>query len=197
MPYHRSHTGRIVAGILAAILVVGLVALVVERVGHRSADDHGFTAKDPGQSPSPKPRKVRIKHPRQAQASSSASPASAAAADAPTWMLGIPEAGKLHVDVESVPGAPHQAVISVVSSSGSPIALKYAFRTGDHYTSGRTAVRGSSWRQSATVRGNEPLAGVVAQVGPTGSVTCTVTLDGRVVDTKTRSGSWAVVYCGA
>ena len=82
-------------------------------------------------------------------------------------------------------------------SSGSPIALKYAFRTGDHYTSGRTAVRGSSWRQSATVRGNEPLAGVVAQVGPTGSVTCTVTLDGRVVDTKTRSGSWAVVYCGA
>lgn len=109
-------------------------------------------------------------------------------------MVGIPlGGGGLHPGVVLVPGTLHHAVLTVTSSTGSPIGVKYAFRTASGFRTGRTATA-RAWTAEATVRGTEPLSGLVAQVG-SGSITCTASIDGKVVDRKSNAGRYATVSC--
>ncbi|KAA1428236.1 hypothetical protein [Nocardioides antri] len=109
--------------------------------------------------------------------------------DPPSWLAGAPDQGAF------VPGGAHRAVLTVTSAQGTPVGVKYAFRTGATYRDGTVTANGS-WRAAETVRGHEPLAGVIGQVA-SGSVTCTATLDGRVISTRTSSGRFATVLCAA
>lgn len=104
----------------------------------------------------------------------------------PGWFAGLPLSG-------DVSAGPHEAVISVTTAAGTAVGVKYAFRTGSGVDSGLTTAV-SSWTASETVRGGEPLAGVIAQVAD-GTVSCTVRIDGQVTSHRTGSGHYATVTC--
>ena len=87
-------------------------------------------------------------------------------------------------------------MLTVTFDPGTLAGIRYAFRTGATYRDGETSTSSGSWSGQETVRGHEPLAGLVAQV-VSGTVSCTARLDGRVVSTKTSSGRFATVLCAA
>ncbi|UDY24642.1 hypothetical protein [Nocardioides sp. Kera G14] len=88
-----------------------------------------------------------------------------------------------------------RAVIRLTASDNGPMSVRYAFNTGDGYDSGSLQSTGS-WSKAEQVQGVEPLVGVIGQV-IRGTLTCTVTLDGKVISHQSRSGAWAVVQCFA
>lgn len=182
MPY-RSHSrfGSIGYVALAVAAVVALVAIVY-LIGTRDGDEPGYeppaVAKDRASDADPGREEDGRRRDK-----SSASPEDDAG---PDWF------GELGTDADAAPG-PHQAVITVTSSPGTAVGLKYAFRTPGGIRSGLTQAT-SSWSDSATVSGGEPLAGVIAQVA-SGTVSCSVRIDGRVTSHRTSSGSFATVTC--
>lgn len=178
MPYRTHSDSRVVwYGVLVAAAVAALVALIyflgTHRVGEEPAYEPPKTVQDRSTG------HPRHRHHRE-------QPAQPSTTGGPGWFADLPFG-------PGVAPGPHEAVISVSSGTGDAIGIEYAFRTGEGVRSDRTQTS-SSWTASRTVRGGEPLAGVIAQVA-SGSVSCSVRVDGRVISQKTRSGEYATVSC--
>ncbi|HWU22242.1 MAG TPA: hypothetical protein VN088_12000 [Nocardioides sp.] len=175
-----------IAVIAGTALLTGVVHLVTHHRGDGSHEGSSIARDTPATH-------ARAHHPRRHHRRVlPVDPATSATADAGSLELPL-GGGNPQVSVTFVPGVPHHAVLRV-TTSGAPAGIRYAFRTsaGVRSTDARTTNR--SWTAADTVRGIEPLAGVIAQVA-SGTVSCTVTIDGRVVDTKTSSGRFAIVSC--
>lgn len=186
MPVRYRYTSRRPYWAVAAVSVVALVAAVL-LFTQRDRDDAGS---DPSASTRDYPaqrepgQKERERRERRADKAGSHREE-----DAPGLLTRAPG------DIPTLSEGPHRAVLTVTSGSGGMVGVKYAFRTGSSYRHGRTTADGS-WRAEATVSGSAPVALVIGQV-VSGTVTCTASVDGRVVSTRTSSGSFATVVCGA
>lgn len=188
MPYRR-HTDRrkayLVVGAVVGLVLIGVALVVVttreddggaagdtEIAGERT--DRRATGEERRRDRA-RDRKERDDRPRPAPA--------------PDWLAGAADTG-------SYGDGAHRAVLTATTARGTLIGVKYAFRTGAGFRDGQTTSSSGSWSAAETVRGHEPLAGLIAQV-VSGTVTCTASIDGRVVYTKTSSGRFATVVCAA
>lgn len=190
MPYRR-HTDRrkayLVVGAVVGVVLIG-VALVV--VTTREDDDDGGSAGDSEIAGERTDRRFtdddrrRDRTRDRRERDDRERPA-----EAPDWMAGAPDTG-------SYGDGPHRAVLTATTARGALIGVKYAFRTGAGFRDGQTTSSSGSWSAAETVRGHEPLAGLIAQV-VSGTVTCTASIDGRVVYSRTNSGRFATVVCAA
>lgn len=183
MPYRRSHRSRREAywavGAVAVVVLLG-VALLVMANRHDDPDDG--SERDRTAQDATTDRKMRD-HERRRKTRPSRSEAP------PGWLSQAAGTG-------GYDDTPRHAVLTATTSSGSLLGVKYAFSTGAGYRDGKASSTTGSWRAEETVRGFEPLAGLVAQVVD-GTVTCTATIDGRVVSRSTNSGRFATVVCAA
>lgn len=190
MPVRYRYTSRRAYWAAAAVSVVALVAAVL-LLTHRDDDDAGSdpsanTPDYPAQRETGREHDQQERDRRKRRADKAGSEREE---DAPSLLTGAPG------DIPTLSEGPHRAVLTVTSASGGMVGVKYAFRTGSTYRDGRATADGS-WRAEATVSGSAPVALVIGQV-VSGTVTCTASVDGRVVSTRSNSGSFATVVCGA
>ena len=90
-------------------------------------------------------------------------------------------------------GGSHQVTLQASSSNGQLSSVTWL---ADSDNSQDTAPAAGPWRVTRTY-GTMPLSILMtAQNGGSGTVSCSVTVDGRVVDSHESHGAYAVVQCG-
>jgi hypothetical protein len=91
--------------------------------------------------------------------------------------------------VTSAGNAAHTITLSV--RGGGTMDVTYI--VGDKNSQDTAAA--SPWQASYQINGDIPYAGITAQNSGSGSITCTITEDGQVVNSNTAYGAYAVVQC--
>ena len=87
--------------------------------------------------------------------------------------------------------------LTMSATSDEPIfVLGYQAPTSNDAAYGRVESPGRSWSRSTTVYGPPDYAQIFLQAGPRATtITCTVTVDGRVTDRRTATGPYAQLFC--
>jgi hypothetical protein len=87
-------------------------------------------------------------------------------------------------------GQPAHTVTLSVQGSGT---MDVTYSVGD--TNSQDTAAASPWQASYQVTGDLPYAGITAQNGGSGSISCSITEDGQAVSSNTSYGAYAVVQC--
>jgi hypothetical protein len=87
----------------------------------------------------------------------------------------------------------HTVVFAAQTSDGSQMDVTYELGSDQSQANGSA----SPWSKTTTSTDDVTMASVVAQSqgDSGGTVSCTITVDGKVVKTNNSSGSYAVVTC--
>ncbi len=87
--------------------------------------------------------------------------------------------------------------LTMSATSDEPIlVLGYQVPTSNDAVFGRVKSPGRSWSRSTTVYGPPDYAQIFLQAGPRATtISCTVTVDGRVTDRRTATGPYAQLFC--
>jgi hypothetical protein len=82
-------------------------------------------------------------------------------------------------------------------TSAAPIAyVGYIVPTSLDHSTGTVTSPGTSWSLTTTAYGPPDHAQLFSLAGPAGvPVTCTITVDGRVTETRTTSGPYDQLFC--
>lgn len=94
-----------------------------------------------------------------------------------------------------VPAPTHKLVLSATSTA--PIGeVGYLIPTSPHDSYGAAKHVGDHWVLHTTVTGKPYYAAIFLQAGATGApITCTITLDGKVIDQRSTSGPYGRQVC--
>lgn len=87
--------------------------------------------------------------------------------------------------------------ITLSARSSEPIGVVgYLIPTSKERSSGTARGVGRSWSLSTVVYGRPDYAQMFLQAGPTGaSITCTITVDGKVTEQRSSSGPYGQLFC--
>lgn len=87
--------------------------------------------------------------------------------------------------------------VTMSAQSDQPIlVLGYLVPTSKDASYGRVREPGRSWSRSTTVYGPPDYAQIFLQSGPNATtISCTVTVDGRVTEQRTATGPYAQLFC--
>lgn len=87
--------------------------------------------------------------------------------------------------------------ITLAARSSEPIGVVgYNIPTSRERPSGTAKGVGRSWTLSTRVYGRPDYAQMFMQAGPSGaSITCTITVDGKVTEQRTSSGPYGQLFC--
>jgi hypothetical protein len=89
----------------------------------------------------------------------------------------------------------HALVMSARSTAPIP-SVGYLVPTSPDHSYGRTDSPGTRWSVATTVTGGPDYAVIFIQAGPTGTpITCSITVDGKVLDSKSTSGPYGRQVC--
>lgn len=91
---------------------------------------------------------------------------------------------------------PTHRVTMSAQSDQSILVLGYLVPTSKDASYGRVREPGRSWSRSTTVYGPPDYAQIFLQSGPNATtISCTVTVDGRVTEQRTATGPYAQLFC--
>ncbi len=172
-----------VAG-LAVLLCIGLFVRAYNHAGAGNSDAGGGFGAGGSGYPAPSP--------------SASAPVSAQAGGVLPATRTLP---RVTITAEGGPGftivpAPrHKLVLSATSTA--PIGeVGYLVPTSPHHSYGAAKHVGDHWVLRTTVTGKPYYAAVFLQAGATGApITCTITLDGKVIDQRSTSGPYGRQVC--
>lgn len=87
--------------------------------------------------------------------------------------------------------------VTMSATSDAPIfVLGYLVPTSNDAAYGRVDEPGRSWSRSTTAYGPPDYAQIFLQAGPQATtISCTVTVDGRVTERRTATGPYAQLFC--
>lgn len=180
--------GVVTVACLSGAAVLGLIALVVLPDWSGDEESPAAGARPPGYSAPP------------FRPAPGASPGAGLDGDVPPGILagmGSPlgEGAGFGGDGFTLNNKPKKLVISA-RSSVSVRGVGYIIPTSAESSYGTAEVSGRTWSLSTDVYGGPDYARVWIQAGYEGvPITCTVSVDGRVTDTRTTSGRYGIAMC--
>jgi hypothetical protein len=93
-------------------------------------------------------------------------------------------------------GLPREKVVLSMSSSAPIAYVGYIVPTSLDHSTGTVRSPGTSWSLTTTAYGPPDYAQLFSLAGPAGvPVTCTITVNGRVTETRTTSGPYDQLFC--
>lgn len=108
-----------------------------------------------------------------------------------------PKAGKsLNSRMAGASGGTRHIVFTVSAPSAVATKLGWKVPTSKGAASGKDGYVGASWSHAVTVHGDNGLAELYVMIGDTkGAVTCTISVDGKVVDSSSTSKPYHSIMC--
>jgi hypothetical protein len=180
----------VAVGLLSALAL--LVALLVP-LGDDGDDRAAGTAQP----------KDGVERPTLARPTPSPSMSAAADAQAPSSALGDrPGSGTVTGSFSGLPGSGgafsvRARRITLSATSSEPIGVVgYFVPTSRDRPSGTARGVGASWSMSTLVYGPPDYAQMFLQAGPSGAtITCTITVDGKVTEQRSSAGPYGQLFC--
>jgi hypothetical protein len=93
-------------------------------------------------------------------------------------------------------GLPREKVVLSMTSAAPIAYVGYIVPTSLDHSTGTVSSPGTSWSLTTTAYGPPDYAQLFSLAGPAGvPVTCTITVNGRVTETRTTSGPYDQLFC--
>jgi hypothetical protein len=132
---------------------------------------------------------------REAAASPAASPGTSGSPGATFPGAGLPDLKGLR-GKGGIVGLPKEKVVLSMTSAAPIAYVGYIVPTSLDHSTGTVRSPGTSWSLTTTAYGPPDYAQLFSLAGPAGvPVTCTITVNGRVTETRTTSGPYDQLFC--
>lgn len=179
----------VVVGILAGL---ALVAALLVPLGGSGSTATGDAAA--GREGVERPRLDRPT-PSPSMSAAAADPSAEPAGTAPRTITGVREPTGLSGSGGTLSIRARRITLSATSSE--PIGVVgYLVPTSRDRSNGTATGVGTSWSLSTLVYGTPDYAQMFLQAGPSGAtITCTITVDGKVTEQRSSSGPYGQLFC--
>lgn len=185
----REH-GKTLAITVSVVLLVACIALFVKSYKDAGPDNAGKVA-DPALPTDSLAPVTPSAAPSSSGARRSAGSLLPESLSLPKYTINPREPGGFTI----APIPEHTLVLSA-RSAGRIVRVGYIAPTSKDHPVGDVKVPGNSWSLTTTVTGKPYYAAIFVQSGPSGTpITCTVSLDGQVLDSKTTTGPYSRQVC--